>query len=317
MSGIQTVLGVILSEKLGFCQCHEHIMLSKGVSYEIHKALCMDDIEKSREELLAYKNAGGNSLIDAQPIGCNRMAYELALLSKEVGVNILASTGFHKLQFYTEDHWIHRLTSQEIADIYISELEKGMYIDADNKEPEERIENKATLIKTAYDVEELSARYIRVFDAACQASKKTSAPIMVHIENGTDPLKLLAYFEEKGIETNKLILCHLDRACKDVEIIKEILAKGCYVEFDTIGRFKYHSDEYEIELIGELLQSGFENKILCSLDTTNERMKAYNPEGVGLDYILKTFNYKMLKAGITEAQINKIFKLNCICALTV
>ena len=95
-----------------------------------------------------------------------------------------------------------------------------------------------------------------------------------------------------------------------------ILKEGSYLEFDTIGRFKYHSDEREIEKFMYLLDAGYEDRLLFSLDTTRERLQAYNPDGVGLTYILKTFRTKMLQAGITEAQIEKISNKNCIRALT-
>ena len=60
-----------------------------------------------------------------------------------------------------------------------------------------------------------------------------------------------------------MIFCHLDRACDDINTIKKIVSKGVFAEFDTIGRFKYHSDEHEIEIIKELLADGYQHQILC------------------------------------------------------
>lgn len=44
---IQSVTGILPPEALTFCQCHEHILLSKGVSWQRNHALCMEDIQKS------------------------------------------------------------------------------------------------------------------------------------------------------------------------------------------------------------------------------------------------------------------------------
>ena len=55
-----------------------------------------------------------------------------------------------------------------------------------------------------------------------------------------------------------------------------------------------------------VLDSGGEDQLLFSLDTTRDRLRAYRPEGVGLAYILETFLPAMRKAGITESQIRKI-----------
>lgn len=317
MSIIRTISGEIPSHRLGFCQCHEHLMISKGVPYDLHPALCIDDIEKSRQELLQYLSAGGQSIIDAQPIGCNRMEYALGMLAKDTGVNILCSTGFHKLYFYSEHHWIHNYSAKKLADIYIHEIEKGMFVGSDTCEPNDFSALKAGIIKTALDIEGLTDRYQRLFNAAIEASICTNAPIMVHIEEGSDPLLLLDYLTSRGVPAKKLIFSHLDRACNDFNTIKKIVGNGAFAEFDTIGRFKYHSDESEIEIIKELLTDGYQHQILCSLDTTRERLRAYNADAIGLDYILKTFIPLMRSSGIEEKQIHNFFYENCISALSI
>ena len=65
---IQSVTGILPPEALTFCQCHEHILLSKGVSWQRNHALCMEDIQKSMQELLDYRAAGGSTIVDAQPV---------------------------------------------------------------------------------------------------------------------------------------------------------------------------------------------------------------------------------------------------------
>ncbi len=56
-----------------------------------------------------------------------------------------------------------------------------------------------------------------------------------------------------------------------------------------VGRFKYHSDLDEIHIIREMLDAGFEGQSLFSLDTTRERLRTYQEDAVGLDYILCSF----------------------------
>lgn len=73
MKKIMCVTGPIDFNELGYCQCHEHIMLREGVSCQLNPALCMDDINKSINEVIRYRSAGGHSLVDAQPGGCGRM----------------------------------------------------------------------------------------------------------------------------------------------------------------------------------------------------------------------------------------------------
>lgn len=311
-----TVLGYITPSQLGFCQCHEHLMLSKGKSFLLNPALCIDDVAKSLDEVKRYKMQGGTSLIDAQPCGCNRMAIDLTYISAKTNVHIIASTGFHKLVFYSDNHWIHNTEEKLLASIYINELTYGMYLDADISFPQESCPYCAGIIKTALDTEGLSPRYQRLFSAAAHAAIKTNCNIMIHIEQHANPLPLLKFLTDLGVPPHRLIFCHMDRACNDINIHLGILSSGAYLEFDTIGRFNYHSDEHEITLFQILLGAGFENQLLFSLDTTRERLKSYTPNAIGLDYILTTFIPHMKRRGITASQIEKIAVKNCIHALT-
>lgn len=62
MRRIRTVTGDFPTETLGHCQCHEHLFIAKGKSYEVNPALWMDDKDASLNELNIYKGAGGSSL---------------------------------------------------------------------------------------------------------------------------------------------------------------------------------------------------------------------------------------------------------------
>lgn len=97
---------------------------------------------------------------------------------------------------------------------------------------------------------------------------------------------------------------------------KDILKNGSYLEFDTIGRFKYHSDEHEIGLFRELIDAGYQYKLLYSLDTTRARLKAYDSSAIGLDYILRTFNESLLASGISKEILHLISVENPAQVLT-
>jgi phosphotriesterase-related protein len=315
MNTIMTVLGPIETKDLGFCQFHEHIAISMGMSYLISSQLYMDDMQKSLEEVLRYKNKGGNTLIDAQPGGCNRIVPLLQSVAQKSGVNIIASTGFHKLIFYPENHWIHQISEEKLIQYFIDELNDGMYLENDLNYSTVQSTARAGIIKTALDTENLTPRYHKLFSAAARACIETGRSIMIHIEKASDPILLLEFLIQQGVKPAQMIFCHLDRAIDDLSIHKRIASAGAFLEYDTIGRFKYHSDEQELTIISEMLKSGFEHQLLFSLDTTAARMKAYSPDAIGLDYILTTFLNKMKNAAISDTQIRRIFYDNCIKAL--
>ncbi|MDO4523425.1 MAG: phosphotriesterase [Eubacteriales bacterium] len=306
---IHFVNGAMARERELYFQSHEHLWISPGRSGEVNSALCIDDYQKSLCELQGYRKSGGEAIADAQPVGCGRMAKQLYSLSVESQVEILASTGFHKMIFYPEEHWIFRLSEDKLAELYIKELTEGMYQDPDNIVPVTQTSVKAGQIKTALEAEKMSAQYHKMFSAAAYAAVETGAPLMVHVENGCSPETYFEFLLKKNVKPEQMIFCHMDRACADMGIHKAVAEAGVFLEYDTIAREKYHSDEREIEIFCEMADAGFEDALLFSLDTTRQRLQAYGGS-VGLDYILRVFLKKMQKNGIPQSMIRKISKEN-------
>lgn len=308
MREIVSVRGPITKEDMGFTQCHEHIALRRGAAAEKDPQLCIDDFEKSKEEVLRWKAAGGKTFVEAQPVGSGRDASMMLKLAEAADINILASTGFHKLDmFYPEKHWLREISEDELTELYVSEFVEGMFDDGDGAElPRVRTSARAGLVKCALDQEGLSDRYMRLFTAAARAALECDRVMMIHVDNGCDPSPLQAFLLELGLAPEQLMFCHMDRACKDLDMHEAILSAGSYLEFDTIGRFKYHSDEHEVELITQLIELGYEDQLLYSLDTTGTRLKAYVADAVGLDYILTTFNPLLRTSGVSQDAIDKL-----------
>lgn len=175
-------MGDIPSTELGFCHSHEHLFIAEGKPSQLNPVLRIDDFEKTSEELHRFFRLGGRAVIDAQPVGCGRMADLLAAASEQTGVHIIASTGFHKASFYEKDHWLFQMDEERLARLFISEIEAGMYVGADRNWPAERITAKAGLIKTAIDEDQPGALCIKLLNAAALASLQTGVPIMCHTE---------------------------------------------------------------------------------------------------------------------------------------
>lgn len=307
---IRTVTGDIAPDSLGYCQCHEHVFLEKGKSFEVDPALYMDDYEKSLRELLDYKAAGGEAIVDAQPVLAGRMAEYLEKVSCDSGVKIIACTGFHKTLFYREDSYLFEQDTDAIANLYIHEIKTGML--SSELHGKQRLSCRAGIVKVALEKEGISANktYPKLFDAAAQAVKETGAPLMMHVDKDADVLLAIEYLEKRGVPANRMIVCHLDRARYSRSYHMECASRGVFLEYDTIHRLKYHSDEKEAELIEFMLGQGFADNLLFGLDTTNLRLRNYNAPDMGLDYILKEFLPYLRKRGINEVTLDKIMKKN-------
>lgn len=310
---IQTVLGVLEPERLGFCHSHEHLFLAEGFPATLNPDLCIDDIELTVEELQTFRTSGGQAIVDAQPLGCGRMERELAEASERTGVHIVASTGFHKLAFYPRDHWIRTMDEEELAELFKSELVRGMLTGTDKGHPASeqavRLEAKAGLIKTAVDAERMADPDKKWFAAAAEAAKAAGAAIMCHTEGPDQALWLLDFYERRGIEPSRVILCHLDRRLERMDVNLELAGRGAYLEYDTIGRYKYHDDESEARWISAMLEAGHEDRLLLGLDTTRARLRSYGG-GIGLTFLRNVFLPLLQAEGVTSAQMAKLMVHN-------
>jgi phosphotriesterase-related protein len=193
---ITTVLGDIAPGDLGFCQSHEHLFIRRGHSAEVNPVLCIDDPPRTLVELETYYHAGGRALVDAQPPGCGRDSAALAELARRSGLHIIASTGFHRMRYYPEDHWIFKADAEELTRFYLDELNEGMYpeenlapvrlgIRAGNKTFPDG--HRAGQIKTALETGALDKQSQKLFGAAATAAKQSGCAVMVHVEQDADP----------------------------------------------------------------------------------------------------------------------------------
>lgn len=308
---IRTVLGDIPHALLGHTQCHEHLFLEKGKSFEINPALCMDDLDKSNAELAAYRAAGGTALVDAQPVRCGRMEDALVNASSKTGVHIVAVTGFHRMLFYDEGAFPVSWTEQQLADLFEGEVTKGM-----TRKDGRRIAACAGMIKAAIESGGVYADSTseKMFGAVAQAASISGAPVLIHTEPNADIMEMIEFFASAGIAPKRLIICHMDRTRYDMGYHREVLSSGVNLCYDSINRLKYLSHEKEIALITAMIEAGFEEQLLLSLDTTNQRLRAYGAD-MGLDYILKDFSTMLREHGVPMTAIENMTVNNAQKAL--
>jgi len=312
---VRTVTGDVSSGDVGFTHCHDHLFVFQTEYTRIPQRILLDDYEKTRDEVLSFRDLGGSLIVDAQPFGAGRNASFLKRLSVETGVYIIGATGLHKREFYGEDFWSFHAAAEDIAGLFISEIEEGMY-DLDCHDPfAQKTGIKAGVIKIATDRRGLTAYYRKLFDAAAIACKKTGAPIITHTELSAWGAEQAAYLVDRGVDAGKIIISHMDRVI-DIENNFHLAGMGIYLEYDTIARYKYHDDNTEIELIKAMVDAGFGSRIVLGMDSTRERMKSYGGR-VGLAHIAEYFVPMLKKRGIDDWCIEMITAKNPARALTV
>ena len=146
--------------------------------------------------------------------------------------------------------------------------------------------------------------------AAAGAAARAEVPLILHTEKGIGAAEAVHICEEEGLAPERVAVCHVDRQADDWAPHEEIARTGAFMEYDTIARYKYHDDESEIRLILHMLELGYADKLLLSLDTTAARLISYAPEAPGLDFILRAFLPALSKAGVSAETLENITHRN-------
>lgn len=304
-----TVTGPMAPEGLGFCQMHEHLYVSAGPNTQAHPELLIDNEALSAAELLSYRAAGGTSLVDAQPGGAGRGAAALRRLSGTSGVRIVAVTGFHLPAFYPPASRADAPDEDALCALFISELREGVI------EGGRRLDIRAGAVKAAVGREGLDGKTLAKLRAAARAAAICDVPLLVHTEGGFCGAEAARLCLSAGLPARRVLICHADRQANDYGVHESIAETGAFLEYDTIGRFKYHDDRSECRLILHMISKGYEKQLLLSLDTTARRLAAYGGE-IGLRYLIDSFLPSLRDAGVPEGTVASLTRLNPLRAFS-
>ena len=269
--------------------------------YALKDNLVLDDEALAIKELCFYKNAGGNTIVDASLPGIGRNPEGLKRISKATGLNIIMGTGFYVGETHPEE--LDYMTEDEIDQLMVDELEQGIngicagYIGEIG-------------ISEIFDDKER-----RVLRAAAFAHKKTGAAINVHINpwtvNGIEAADILL---NAGVRPEKICISHVDVENRE-DYILELLKKGVYIEFDNFSKEYYirrevrnsgygnfvHDTE-RVALVKKLINMGYLERILLTCDLCLKNL-LHHYGGWGYDHVLTNIVPMMEDEGITIEQI--------------
>lgn len=312
MALVETVLGGRDGAAWAHAQVHEHLFVRPTPMSAVNPALCIDDFARSLAELRSYAARGGSFLADAQPVAAGRDAQALRDLSRESGVVICAATGYHLLGFYPGDSWVHALDENGLFQLYCGELAEGMLpwqADA-TRRPMSHTGIRAGLVKAAIPAEGPVGRYEILLRAAARAAADRQVPLMLHTEAGTHAADAVRLALAQGVCPERMVVCHVDRQARDMGPHEAVADLGVYLDYDTVGRFRYHSDEEEIVLLRHMVERGHAGQVLLALDTTAARLSTYGGE-IGLTYLLDMFLPRLRAEGFDEDTLALFAVKNC------
>ena len=279
-----TVTGPRAADSLGVVDAHDHLLMdSPGMPGQ-----GFTDPAKAIEEVLEGLATGIGTIVEMTPIGLGRDPAGLRAVAEATGVPIIAASGYHRDTHYPEGHWVHRASVETLAARVFADLTEGMH-PADWLDASLPLDPaRAGAIKGGATYHHISRGERRRLEAIAAASAATGAAILVHSEIGTAAHEIIDLLESAGARPDRIALAHLDRN-PDPELHAEVAARGVTLEYDTIGRTKYHPDSVVLDLIEAVAVAGHLDRIMLGLDLgSRDYFRAYEG-GPGLRYLMTAF----------------------------
>ena len=304
MSFCRAVLGDVPADTLGRTYAHEHIVIDPGYVVQLFPDLLLPSVENGAKELLDLKAAGGGAVVETMPCDAGRNVLKLAEISRRSGVHLIAPTGLHLPKFYPRGHWRFRMSAEELADLFTTEVTVG--IDAnDGAGPEtRRTSHRAGIVKVASAARGLDDAERAAFEAAAATHRRAGCPIITHVEPGLgfDQIELLT---ARGVPAGKITLSHTDRTL-DRDYHRALLRTGVNVEYDRTFRHPLGRDNPTLRLYVEMIQE-FPGQVM--LGTDGARASYWRSYGgtPGLDYLLREFSDLARALGVPADLLDRSF----------
>ncbi len=314
MAHVQTVLGAIDPDDLGFTLPHEHTQIAlwhvrdRWDYWELTR-----DEPLIRDELERYRAAGGRSLVDLTLPGVGRDPTWLAGLAEATGLHIVMGCGWYRQAYYPPELDVDRRTVDFLADALVAEIVEG--VAAAGRPPV-----KAGIIgEIGTDKPWVSAREERVFRAAARAARRTGLAVTTHAVMSPVGRAQLAILEAEGMDPARVVIGHAD-SYPILDHCLAIVETGASVEFDFLGMSFTGQERYGegriVELVCQLLARGHVERMLLSQDVChNSQLVRYG--GNGYAYLLEQFLPRLREAGVSDAEIETMTIANPRRLLTI
>lgn len=305
MTFVRTVLGDIPPADLGTTYAHEHVVIDGGPAVEMSPDFELNDPDRLVAELRDGFDAGLRGAIDMMPADCGRNPQLLAELSRRSGVHLVAATGLHHEKFTGPSHWSRRAGADELADLFVADIEIG--IDArDYTGPiVERTAVRAGVVKIAGSLGGPSDRDRPIFLAAATTHIRTGVPIHTHCEAGTGALEQIRLLTDAGLPAERISLSHVDKVV-DRGYHREVFATGSRVVYDQAFRWGDRANG-TLQLLEWAAEDGALDQVMLGMDAARQGYYRAFGGTPGLPYLLTTFSDELERHGLDGATRRRLF----------
>ena len=334
---VQTVLGPVEPSTLGPTTTHEHLIIdftfmfrepegaeaqrlareeisleNRGwIAYNHYSSLpnlLLTDVDTAVDEAIAFKAAGGGTIVDATTIGIGRDPNGLARVARESGINVVMGAGFYVdavhppgMDSRTEDDLVRRI----VEDIENGAVGTGV---------------RAGIIGEVGCTWPLTDNERKSLRASAVAQRETGAAISIHPgRHETAPMEILEVLDEAGADIGRVIMGHLDRTIAEFDTFRSLAETGCYLEWDLFGNESSHyplsdldmpSDSQRMDIIKRVIDElDCDDRVVMAHDIcTRHRQIKYG--GHGYAHIFENIVPRMRRRGFSEEQVRALTRDN-------
>jgi phosphotriesterase-related protein len=271
--------------------------------YNTDVMLLLDE-NAQREELRNWYLAGGGSVVDATSNGIARDPLALARISRATGINIVMGASHYVPATYTPELIARSqddVTESIVRDVTLGVGDTGV---------------KAGIIGEVGNFWPTIETSRKILRASAQASVETGAPILIH--PGFHDDALMHHMDDligAGADPSRIVMGHLDSFSMDA--IRQVAETGAYLEHDAFGfedtswgevagqSAAIPSDVQRMERLGQLIEWGFEDRILVAHDVCFKSMLT-RYGGKGYAHIIESIVPRMRRRGFSQQNIDNI-----------
>jgi predicted metal-dependent phosphotriesterase family hydrolase len=295
---VQTVTGPVAAGDLGLTLPHEHVYIQQwDLADRYDYAGQLDDDDLLYDELMAFRRQGGRTIVDLTVRGIGRQPARLRAMAERTGIQFVVGCGWYRGNYYPPEDLIDRRSVDELAALIVEEIVDG--IDGTGVRP-------GIIGEVGTEKSWVSAQEERVHRAAARAQRATGLALTTHSIGKPVGLLELKIFEEEGVDLDRVVIGHCDHVFSlDLAYHLEILRRGAYVEFDTIGAKSPQLEDRAMRVLLELLDRGHVDRLLLSQDVCKVPHLCCMGGG-GFAHLLEVYLPRLRAAGVPDDLIERM-----------
>jgi phosphotriesterase-related protein len=332
-----TVLGAIDGDRMGVTLPHEHLLIDFAVMFQepaaasekglAHQPVTLANVgwvrqnfnanldnlrlldeQTAQDEIMLFRRAGGQTVIDPTNASLSRDPQALARIARATGLNIVMGAGYYVAAAHppdmptrSEDSLVREIVRDVTVGVGDTGIRAGLIGEIGNTWPWTENEKK-------------------VVRAAVEAQRQTGAPLMIH--PGRDPgapMQLAELIRKQGGDLRRTIMCHIERTIADERMLYDLADTGLWLEYDLFGLensyypynpdFDMPNDGGRMAQILALIARGHADQILMSHDIAyKSSLTRYG--GYGYHHLLVNVVPRLRRKGVDDAGLRRLLVEN-------